>query len=163
MYIYNYNTNSSMSVPVSRRIVKEIGRLKKDSPPGISVNVDAKNIRYLMVTLEGPDGSPYHGGVFQLEMYLNEDYPMAPPKVRFLTRIYHPNIDKIGRICLDILKDKWSPALQIQSVLMSLQVLMGNPNVDDPLDEQVAAHWRSKRSDAERQAKEWTKKYASKK
>jgi len=152
-----------MSVPVSRRIVKEIGRLKKDSPPGISVNVDAKNIRYLMVTLEGPDGSPYHGGVFQLEMYLNEDYPMAPPKVRFLTRIYHPNIDKIGRICLDILKDKWSPALQIQSVLMSLQVLMGNPNVDDPLDEQVAAHWRSKRSDAERQAKEWTKKYASKK
>lgn len=149
-----------MSVPVSRRIVKEIGRLSKETPPGISVDVTPDNMRYLKISLEGPNDSPYQGGMFHLEMYLNEEYPMAPPKVRFLTRIYHPNIDKIGRICLDILKDKWSPALQIQSVLMSLQVLMGNPNIDDPLDEQVAAHWKSKRSDAEKQAKEWTKKYA---
>jgi len=68
------------------------------------------------------------GGIFKLELFLPEEYPMAPPKVRFLTKIYHPNIDKLGRICLDILKDKWSPALQIRTVLLSIQALLSEPN-----------------------------------
>ena len=147
---------------VSRRIIKEISRLNKNPPPGISIDVKEDDMRYVKVALEGPSGSPYEGGIFYLEMYLGEQYPMQPPKVRYLTKIYHPNIDKIGRICLDILKDKWTPALQIQSVLLSLQVLMGNPNVDDPLDVQVAEHWRSNRKEAEKQAKQWTLTYASK-
>jgi ubiquitin-conjugating enzyme E2 N len=145
---------------IPNRIIKEIDRLNKNSPPGMSIVVDKDNIRYIKIALNGPDGSPYQGGVFKLEMYLGESYPMQPPKVRYLTKIYHPNVDKIGRICLDILKDKWTPALQIQSVLLSLQVLMGNPNVDDPLDEQVASHWRANRKDAEKQAKLWTQQYA---
>ena len=76
-----------------------------------------------------------------LELFLPADYPMAPPKVRFLTRIYHPNVDKLGRICLDILKDKWSPALQIRTVLLSIQALLSAPNPDDPLDNDIAALW----------------------
>lgn len=73
---------------------------------------------------------------------------MAPPKVRFLTKIYHPNIDKLGRICLDILKDKWSPALQIRTVLLSIQALLSAPNPDDPLANDVAQHWKENEKDA---------------
>ncbi len=85
---------------------------------------------------------------------------MAPPKVRFMTKIYHPNIDKLGRICLDILKDKWSPALQIRTVLLSIQALLSAPNPDDPLDNQVANHWKMRHDDALKQARQWTEKFA---
>jgi ubiquitin-conjugating enzyme E2 N len=85
---------------------------------------------------------------------------MAAPKVRFLTRIYHPNIDKLGRICLDILKDKWSPALQIRTVLISIQALLSAPNPDDPLAEDVAKHWKTNEMEALNMAREWTLKYA---
>ena len=73
---------------------------------------------------------------------------MVPPKVRFVTKTYHPNIDKVGRICLDILKDKWSPALQIRTVLLSIQALLSCPNPDDPLDTGVAEHWERDEKDA---------------
>ncbi|KAF2286109.1 hypothetical protein GH714_010437 [Hevea brasiliensis] len=86
---------------------------------GISASPSEDNMRYFNVMILGPTQSPYEGGVFKLELFLPEEYPMAAPKVRFLTKIYHPNIDKLGRICLDILKDKWSPALQIRTVLLS--------------------------------------------
>jgi len=108
----------------------------------------------------GPSSSPYEGGVFKLELFLPEDYPMAAPKVRFLTRIYHPNVDKLGRICLDILKDKWSPALQIRTVLLSIQALMSAPNPDDPLDENVAKMWKTDEAVAMKTAREWTRMYA---
>ena len=81
---------------------------------GISAAPAEDNLRHFRVMLEGPRDSPYEGGRFKLELFLPEECPMAPPKVRFLTKIYHPNVDKLGRICLDILKDKWSPALQVR-------------------------------------------------
>jgi len=96
-----------------------------------------------------------------LELFLPEEYPMAPPKVRFLTKIYHPNIDKLGRICLDILKDKWSPALQIRTVLLSIQALLSSPNPDDPLATDVAKHYKENEKDAQKVSREWTEKYAS--
>lgn len=85
---------------------------------------------------------------------------MMAPKVRFLTKIYHPNVDKLGRICLDILKDKWSPALQIRTVLLSIQALMSAPNPDDPLDENIARHWKTNEADAMNTARQWTAAYA---
>ncbi|SCV69579.1 BQ2448_2599 [Microbotryum intermedium] len=144
-----------------KRIIKETQRLIADSPPGISAVPHDDNLRYFDVLISGPEGSPFEGGVFKLELFLPEEYPMAPPKVRFLTKLYHPNIDKLGRICLDILKDKWSPALQIRTVLLSVQALLSAPNPDDPLANDVAAHWKENEKDAMRVSREWTQKYAS--
>ena len=89
--------------------------------PGISAVPHEDNLRYFDVTIHGPSQSPYEcwsphacwikysltlhlAGIFKLELFLPDDYPMTPPKIRFLTKIYHPNIDKLGRICLDVLK-----------------------------------------------------------
>ncbi|KAI9429307.1 ubiquitin-conjugating enzyme/RWD-like protein [Lactarius indigo] len=105
--------------------------------------------------------TPRVDGVFKLELFLPEEYPMAPPKVRFLTKIYHPNIDKLGRICLDILKDKWSPALQIRTVLLSIQALLSSPNPDDPLAADVAKHYKEDEAAARQVSKEWTERYAT--
>ena len=85
-----------------------------------------------------PQDSPFEGGTFKLELFLPEDYPMASPKVHFMTKINYPNVDKLGRIYLDILKDKWSPALQICTVLLSIQALVSALNQDDPLANDVA-------------------------
>lgn len=106
---------------LSRRIIKETARLLQEPVPGISAVPDENNARYFHVIVTGPSDSPFEGGLFKLELFLPEDYPMSAPKVRFITKIYHPNIDRLGRICLDILKDKWSPALQIRTVLLSIQ------------------------------------------
>eukprot|EP00761_Pharyngomonas_kirbyi_P013360 gb/GECH01013388.1/.p1 GENE.gb/GECH01013388.1/~~gb/GECH01013388.1/.p1 ORF type:complete len:152 (+),score=38.08 gb/GECH01013388.1/:1-456(+) len=151
-----------MSMNLPRRIVKETQNLLKDPVPGIQATPHEDNLRHFTVTIDGPTGSPYEGGVFKLELFLPEQYPMSPPKVRFLTKIYHPNIDRLGRICLDILKNKWSPALQVRTVLLSIQALLSAPNPDDPLANDVADHWKKNEEGAISAAKAWTKQYACK-
>ncbi|KAJ1564039.1 ubiquitin-conjugating enzyme E2 N, partial [Nowakowskiella sp. JEL0078] len=138
----------------------ETERLIAEPPPGISAVPHEDNLRYFDVIIAGPSSSPFEGGIFKLELFLPDDYPMAPPKVRFLNKIYHPNIDKLGRICLDILKDKWSPALQIRTVLLSIQALLSAPNPDDPLANDVAQHWKENEKEALATAREWTLKHA---
>eukprot|EP00753_Platysulcus_tardus_P007305 PLAT15058.1.p3 GENE.PLAT15058.1~~PLAT15058.1.p3 ORF type:complete len:177 (+),score=67.69 PLAT15058.1:49-531(+) len=150
---------SSAALP--RRIIKETQRLLSEPPPGISATPYEDNLRYFNAIISGPVDSPYQDGIFKLELFLPLEYPMVPPKVRFLTKIYHPNIDKLGRICLDILKDKWSPALQIRAVLLSIQALLSAPNPDDPLANDVADHWKADEEDAIRVAREWTERYAT--
>ncbi|KRX55874.1 Ubiquitin-conjugating enzyme E2 N, partial [Trichinella sp. T9] len=139
---------SGFGTELPRRIIKETQRLMQEPVPGISAVPDEHNARYFHVVVAGPQSSPFEGGMFKLELFLPEEYPMAAPKVRFMTKIYHPNIDKLGRICLDILKDKWSPALQIRTVLLSIQALLSSPNPDDPLATDVAELWKSNESEA---------------
>jgi len=151
---------TKMAAGLPRRIIKETQRLMQEPVPGISAVPDDNNARYFHVVVAGPEGSPFEGGVFKLELFLPEEYPMSAPKVRFMTKIYHPNIDKLGRICLDILKDKWSPALQIRTVLLSIQALLSAPNPDDPLANDVAEQWKVNEAEAIRTAREWTRLYA---
>eukprot|EP01017_Pseudomicrothorax_dubius_P026686 TRINITY_DN29_c0_g1_i1.p1 TRINITY_DN29_c0_g1~~TRINITY_DN29_c0_g1_i1.p1 ORF type:complete len:152 (-),score=51.88 TRINITY_DN29_c0_g1_i1:198-653(-) len=151
-----------MSGPTPR-ILKETQKLSQEKVPGIDVEVNPTNYRHFYVKIQGPEKTPYEGGTFKAELLLSEDYPMAPPKVVFNTKIYHPNIDNLGRICLDILKDKWSPALQIRSVLLSIQALLSSPNPDDPLNNEAANQWKSDENGALKKAREYTARFAQEK
>ncbi|KAI1757682.1 ubiquitin-conjugating enzyme/RWD-like protein [Xylaria castorea] len=111
-------------------------------------------------TIMGPGDSPYSGGVFFLAIHFPTDYPFKPPKVNFTTRIYHPNINSNGSICLDILRDQWSPALTISKVLLSICSMLTDPNPDDPLVPEIAHVYKTDRSRYEATAREWTRKYA---
>lgn len=104
--------------------------------------------------------SPYAGGVFFLNIQFPTDYPFKPPKVQFTTKIYHPNINGNGSICLDILKDAWSPALTVGKVLLSISSLLTDPNPDDPLVPEIASLYRSNRALFEKNAREWTSRFA---
>ena len=87
--------------------------------------------------ITGPEGSPFEGGIFLLIVNITGRYPFEPPRCRFLTPLYHPNIDNGGRICLDTLKSppagSWSPAVSLPSLLLSIRSLMAEPNPDDGL------------------------------
>jgi ubiquitin-conjugating enzyme E2 C len=102
--------------------------LMMSSPPGISAFPNAGNLLSWTATVVGPADTPYAGLEFKLSFAFPANYPYAPPTVLFRTPIYHPNIDFSGRICLDILKEKWSAIYNVQSVLLSLQSLLGEPN-----------------------------------
>uniref|UniRef100_A0A6B2LPZ1 UBC core domain-containing protein n=1 Tax=Arcella intermedia TaxID=1963864 RepID=A0A6B2LPZ1_9EUKA len=98
-------------------------------------------MKLLHAIIEGPTDTPYHNGFFKLEILLPDNYPVEPPSVRFLTKIYHPNIDSEGRICLDTLvlppKGQWKPSLNIQKVLLTIQVLLSKPNPEDGLVKEI--------------------------
>ncbi|KAF3827090.1 hypothetical protein GH733_002576 [Mirounga leonina] len=96
------------------------------SPLGAGPKGD--NIYEWRSTILGPPGSVYEGGVFFLDITFTPEYPFKPPKVTFRTRIYHCNINSQGVICLDILKDNWSPALTISKVLLSICSLLTDCN-----------------------------------
>ncbi|KAM3183189.1 Ubiquitin-conjugating enzyme E2 D1 [Hymenolepis weldensis] len=107
------------------------------------------------------DDSPYAGGIFHLDIHFPPDYPFKPPKITFITKIYHPNINSNGSICLDILKDQWSPALTISKVLLSISSLMTDPNPDDPLVIEIARTFKNDRQQYIKTAREWTEIFAT--
>ncbi|KAI8545007.1 hypothetical protein RHMOL_Rhmol07G0009700 [Rhododendron molle] len=158
----------------SKRILKELKDLQKDPPTSCSAGDDGKtshkggatagpvaeDMFHWQATIMGPADSPYAGGVFLVTIHFPPDYPFKPPKVAFRTKVFHPNINSNGSICLDILKEQWSPALTISKVLLSICSLLTDPNPDDPLVPEIAHMYKTDKGKYEATARSWTQKYA---
>jgi ubiquitin-conjugating enzyme E2 D/E len=143
------------------RIMRDIEVFRTNTDKTISANpISETNIKKWEGTIIGPIGCPYEGGVFKLSIDIPNDYPFKPPTIKFLTKIYHPNISSDGEICLDILKGQWSPALNIFKVLLSLSSLLTDPNPNDPLMADIASQYKHNKSEFIKKASEYTKKYA---
>ena len=145
----------------ARRIQKELGDLSSDPPDNCSAGPPADDIFNWNATIMGPADSPYQGGVFFLNINFPADYPFKPPKLQFTTKIYHCNVNSNGQICLDILKDQWSPALTIAKVLLSIGSLLTDPNPSDPLVPEIAHLLQTDQAKHDQTAREWVTKYAS--
>ena len=123
----------------TNRILNELKEMKNDPPSNCNAGpISDDNIFLWEGNIIGPADSPYAGGLFKLEITFPKNYPFKPPKVKFNTPIYHPNINRYGNICLDTLTTNWSPALTILKVLLSISSLLTDPNPDDPLDKDIA-------------------------
>jgi len=143
-----------------RRINKELLEFINSPPENCSAGPINDNLFNWSATILGPTKSPFDGGIFNLNIYFPTDYPFKPPKVNFTTKIYHPNINKNGGICLDILKDSWSPALTVSKLLLSICSLLTDPNPNDPLEPDIANEYKNNRLKYDTNAKNWTQKYA---
>ena len=143
-----------------QRITRELKALKEDPPANCSAGPLSDDMFRWQATLMGPTDTPYEGGVFFLNIDFSEDYPYKPPRIRFDTKIYHPNINSTGGICLDILKEQWSPALTIAKVLLSICSLLTDPNPDDPLVPDAARLYKDFPEEYEKKARIFTLRYA---
>jgi len=147
-----------------RRLQKEFHKLKIETPlEWASVSLVGDDITSWIATVKGPKDSPYENGLFQVELKFPDVFPMKPPAVRFITKIYHPSVSMKanGQICQDVVEANWSPVLTVQTILERIQAMMIAPTADSPLEADIGEVFTNDRKKFNATAKEWTKKFAS--
>ncbi|KXS10119.1 ubiquitin-conjugating enzyme [Gonapodya prolifera JEL478] len=145
-----------------KRIQRELAELTKNPPGNVSVGPVGDDLMHWQGQLVGSANGPYKNGVFKLDIEFTSDYPFKPPKIKFATKIYHPNIDDDGSLCVGILKsDVWKPSTKLADVLLAIADILDNPNPDDALRAAIAEQYNTDKKQYLKEAKEWTKKYAT--
>ena len=143
-----------------RRLSHEFKQLRTIPDVVADASLLDDELMHWEVTLIGPPGTPYQNGKFKLEIFFTSDHPFRPPKIKFKTKIFHPNISQTGNICIDILKTEWSPALGMCKVLLSISSLLNDPNVDDPLVQEIADLLIENKKKYIEKARQWTIEFA---
>lgn len=149
-----------------KRLEREKHSIEEELISNADPDVTARNLddtlQYWVGRIKGPADTSYEKGIFFLEIQIPDDYPYAPPKMRFDTMVWHPNISsQTGAICLDILKNAWSPALTVRTALISVRALLASAEPDDPQDYEVACMYKRDRTEFEAKARQWVELYAS--
>lgn len=153
---------SHISPASKARLMREMSLLSKDPPPGVAAYApEPSDMTKIRAQITGPEDSPFEGGIFLLSVNVTARYPFEPPRCRFLTPLYHPNVDSGGRICLDTLKSppagSWSPAVSLPSLLLSIRSLMAEPNPDDGLVPDISELYKRNPAEWQREARRRTR------
>ena len=146
-----------------KRLAGDLKNLKKKPIEGIIAGpIDENDLTKWKGRVEGAKGTPFEGGYFHFKIDIPENYPFEPPEVKMITKVYHPNINSTsGKICVNILKKEvWAPTNSIQSVLLSLQGLLTNPNTKDPLMGEINNIYLEDIDKYNETVREWVKLYA---
>ncbi|XP_023030199.1 ubiquitin-conjugating enzyme E2 T [Leptinotarsa decemlineata] len=147
------------------RLTRELEKMTNSPPRGICVFQKNDKLQHLEVKLTGPEDSPYKKGIFTLEIVIPEKYPFTPPSIKFITKIYHPNIDDNGRICLDLIKmppsGNWKPTIGLEGLLIAIRMLLQYPNPEDPLMADIAEEFKNYNDEYVKKAEMMTAKYAT--
>ena len=154
------NTQTTIS---NSRLTMELKTFSENPVFGISAGpIENSNfLTWESIITNSNDDSPFKNGFFKLQIVFTENYPYSPPKIKMKTKVFHPNI-KNEEICLDIIKeDRWSPALTVEKILLSISSLLDDPNPDDPLVPSIARLYKEDREKYDQEARHWTLVYAT--
>ncbi|CAD6584047.1 MAG: Ubiquitin-conjugating enzyme E2 2 [Tremellales sp. Tagirdzhanova-0007] len=142
-----------MSTAAKRRLIRDFKRLASDPPIGISGSPNPDNIMIWNAVIFGPPDTPFEDGSFRLTLTFSDAYPNKPPTVRFVSKMFHPNIYHNGELCLDILQNRWSPTYDVAAILTSVQSLLNDPNPSSPANVEAAQLYKENIKEYERKVK----------
>lgn len=151
-----------------RRLLQDYRALTNNPPDGITAGPVSEDDLYNWEALiQGPEGTPFEGGVFPAELKFPKDYPLAPPSMRFLVDVWHPNVYTNGLVCISILhppgddpnhyeqaSERWSPVQSVEKILISVMSMLAEPNDESPANVEAAKMWREKREEFENRVRE---------
>ncbi|KAI5169752.1 ubiquitin-conjugating enzyme E2 A [Pancytospora epiphaga] len=132
-----------MSTPAKRRLLKDLSTINKENSNMIYAQPLEDNMFIWVAVIIGPPDTPYENGTFSLVLTFDEGYPNHPPQVSFISKMFHPNVYPNGELCLDIIKNKWSPSYDVLGVLMSVQSLLNDPNNRSPANLEASKLYES--------------------
>merc|ERR1712070_883699 len=135
-------TTTAMSTAARRRLMRDFKRMQTDPPAGVSASPIADNVMTWNAVIIGPSDTPFEDGTFKLVMHFEEAYPNKPPVVKFISKMFHPNVYANGELCLDILQNRWSPTYDVAAILTSIQSLLHDPNPNSPANAEAAQLYR---------------------